>query len=199
MSGRARTATWSSSRRGLVRSLLTLLTIGALCATAAPLRAKPSAAAEPAGLVVPSVFHIEKSENRNQVHYAVRIDERCRPLGKQPVYGYWRDLEVGPRATSPLLNHEQSAYGLTEPRYVKQFDRGGEIRLGLRGFPDRPLTIETFTTDGRCRARARTPINGQNAILLSIYVKLGFLFSVEYVVLRGTRLDGTPLQEKVHD
>src|SRR5690348_6852763 len=62
---------------------------------------------------VSSVFYLAKSENKNQVHYAVRVDDRCRPVGAAPVYGYWRDLEVGPSATSRLLQHEQPAYGLT--------------------------------------------------------------------------------------
>jgi hypothetical protein len=157
-------------------------------------------AAEPATFVVPSVFHIEKSENRNQVHYAVKVDDRCRPQGKQPVYGYWRDLELGPRATSPLLDHEQSAYGLTEPRWIRLRDAGGEIRIGLRGFPDRTLTLETSRVEGRCTARARTQIGGRDAVLLSIYVKLGFLFSIDYVLVRGVRIeDGKPVQEKVDD
>jgi hypothetical protein len=150
--------------------------------------------------VIPSVFYIAKSENRNQVHYAVRVDEHCRPFGKQPVYGYWREFEVGPRATSALLSHEQSAYGLTEPRWIHVHENAGEVRIGLRGFPDRPLTIETFQNQGRCRARVRAMIAGQDAVLLSIYVKLGFLFSIDSVVIQGTRLaDGKPVQEKVDD
>lgn len=164
-------------------------------------RAETSAGqAADAGFVVPSVFHIEKSENRNQVHYAVRIDGQCRPLGKAPVYGYWRDLEKGPRATSQLLDHEQSAYGLTAPRFIHVLPSGGEIRIGLRGFPDREITIETFASEGRCRARARTSIAGHDAVLQSIYVKLGFLFSVEYVLMHGVAVsDGKPVQEKMND
>jgi hypothetical protein len=178
----------------------------ACCALAIPLvlamlGSSPGASAtQPGFTIIGSVFYIAKSENRNQVHYAVKVDARCRPVGNAPVYGYWRELEVGPRATSPLLKHEQSAYGLTEPRWIKPRDQGGEIRIGLRGFPDRPLTIETFMSEGRCHARARTPIAGQDAALSSIFVELGFLFSIEYVLLRGTRLaDGKPVQEKVND
>ena len=42
---------------------------------------------------VQSVFHVSKSQNRNQVHYALRLDQQCRPVGKAPVYGYWKKLE----------------------------------------------------------------------------------------------------------
>ncbi len=149
---------------------------------------------------VGSVFHIAKSENKNQVHYAVRVDAQCRPLGTHPVYGYWRDFEDGPRATSQLLSHEQPAYGLTEPRYVKRSEAGGEVRIGLRGFPDRPLLIMTFREGAACRARAFTSIAGKPALLQSIYVELGLLFSVDEVIVRGLRVaDGKPVKEKVDE
>jgi hypothetical protein len=149
---------------------------------------------------ISSVFHVEKSENKNQVHYAVRVDERCRPAGKAPVYAYWRDFEDGPKAVSPLLQHEQPAYGLTEPRAIELNESGGEVRIGMRGFPDRALRILTFAQDGGCRARAFTPIQGEPAVLTSIYVELGFLFSVDYVLVRGVRVaDGRQVKEKVDD
>jgi hypothetical protein len=152
------------------------------------------------GLPVQSVFHIEKSENKNQVHYAVQVDAGCHPISDHPLYGYWRDLEIGPRAVSPLLRREQVAYGLTEPRFVRSTPEGGQIRIGLRGFPTRPLTVETYREGAACVARGLTTIQNQPAVLLSIYVKIGFLFSVEYALLRGLRLrDGARLEEKVSD
>jgi hypothetical protein len=168
------------------------------------LAARPLAAAGPAtpasGNPVRSVFFISKSENRNQVHYGVKVDAQCRPDGQRPMYGYWRDFEDGPNATSPLLDHEQSAYGLTAPRFVHRTESGGQIRIGLRGFPDRPLTIETFRAGNFCRARAMTTIARDSAVLRSIYVELGFLFSIDYVLVRGQRVaDGRPVQEKVND
>ena len=149
---------------------------------------------------VSSVFHIEKSENKNQVHYAVQVDAACRPLGEQPVYGYWRELERGPAAVSQLLEHEQPAYGLRAPRLVQRNDSGGLVRVSLRAFPDRPLAIELLRTPSGCGARALVTIASQPAMLSSIYVDLGFLFSVNYALLRGLRLtDGRALQEKIHD
>jgi hypothetical protein len=157
-------------------------------------------ATQSAFTLIGSVFFIAKSENKNQVHYAIKVDDHCRPVGTAPLYGYWREQERGPRATSPLLKHEQSAYGLTDPRWIRARGQGGELRIGLRGFPDRPLTIDTYVSETQCRARARTTIAGQDAVLSSIFVQIGFLFSVEYVLLRGTRLaDGKPVQERVND
>jgi hypothetical protein len=171
-----------------------------LLAADPPTARAPAAARAVAGNPVQSVFFISKSENRNQVHYGVRVDARCRPDGARPVYGYWRDFEDGPTATSRLLDHEQSAYGLTAPRWVRPEGYGGQIRIGLRGFPDRPLTIETFRAESGCRARAHTTIARFPAVLRSIYVELGFLFSIDYVLVRGySAADGRPLQEKVND
>jgi hypothetical protein len=149
---------------------------------------------------VQSIFRIEKNENKNQVHYAVNVDAACRPIGQHPVYGYWRDLERGPTAVSPLLSHEQPAYGLGEPRFVHVAASGGEIRISLRGFPERPLTIDTFRIGNGCGARTLTSIQNQPALLSSIYVDIGFLFSVNYALVRGVRIsDGRPVQEKIHD
>lgn len=164
-----------------------------------PLAASPQRDAL-AGNPIGSVFFIAKSENRNQVHYAVLVDGHCRPRGERPVYGYWRDYEDGPDVTSPLLDREQSAYGLTAPRSIRRAQAGGRVQIGLRGFPDRPLTIETFRVQDRCRARALTTIAGSPAVLRSIYVELGFLFSIDYVLIRGYRVsDSRPVQEKVDD
>lgn len=174
-------------------ALLALAAHGGAEATTPSARRIPSAP-------VSSVFHIEKSENKNQVHYAVQVDSQCHPLGKKPMYGYWRNLELGPRAVSDLLQHEQPAYGLTDPRSVRSDANGGEIRLGLRGFPDRALTVTTFREGAACRARAMTTIKNQPVVLTSIYVQLGFLFSVDYVIVRGVRVaDGVAVEEKVDD
>jgi len=148
---------------------------------------------------VDSVFHIEKSENRNQVHYAIKVDAQCRPQGQKPLRGYWREYEEGPRVVDSLRDHQQRAYGLNAPRSIALDAQGGDVRLSMRALPDRLLRIATFRENDRCRARAFTPIQGQPAILTSIYVKVGFL-SIDYLVLRGTRVaDGAPLQERIED
>ena len=180
-----------------------LVALGGLFAPA-QLRATPSVEAPDYGALptapLDSVFHIEKSENRNQVHYGVKVDAACHPIGPQPVYGYWRDLEKGPRATSPILSHEQIAYGLNEPRSIQINPGGGRIRISLRGFPERALFIDTLRQGPACVARAQTSIGGQMAVLQSIYVKIGFLFSVDYAMVRGLRVsDRRQVQEKVHD
>jgi len=198
------------ARMTRLRALGPSCALAGLSLVAWPLSAAPStqpsgSAAEAPSVKLPvapvtSVFHIEKSENKNQVHYAVQVDDACRPVGAQPVYGYWRDLERGPRAVSQLLDHEQPAYGLRAPRQVRRDASGGLVQVSLRAFPDRPLSIELLRTPAGCAARAVVQIAGQSAVLASIYIDIGFLFSVNYALLRGTSMrDGRALQEKIHD
>jgi hypothetical protein len=184
-------------RRGVgLPTLASSLLVCATLATPAQVRAAP--AEVDAGRPLTSVFFIAKSENNNQVHYGIKVDERCRPKGETPLYAYWRDLEVGPRATSPILKHEQPAYGINRPFWVKSEAHGGRVRVSLRGFPDRPLIVESFRVGDQCRARALTTIRQRSALLRSIYVALGFLFSIDHVVVHGLTVpDGQPIQEKM--
>jgi len=145
-----------------------------------------------------SIFHIAKSENRNQVHYGARIDEACRPVGAAPIYAYWRMFERGPQHTEPLLNREQPGYGLGAQQILTRTNRGGTVSIQLRAWPDRPVRIELFRASTGCAARAMLDIQHQPAVIQSIYIDIGFLFSINYAVVRGIRLkDGQPIQEKL--
>jgi hypothetical protein len=57
------------------------------------------------------LFSIAKSENKNQVEYAVRVDDHCVPIPGTPIFAYWRMLEQGATKTAPLLPREIDAYG----------------------------------------------------------------------------------------
>ena len=58
-----------------------------------------SSADEIKNFPVDSVIHLRKNTNNNQVHYAVKVDDNCRPLLKKPVLGYWLMLENGKNET----------------------------------------------------------------------------------------------------
>jgi hypothetical protein len=147
---------------------------------------------------VHAIFHIAKSENKNQVHYGARVDEACRPLGNQPIYAYWRMRELGPTQTEGLLDREQPAYGIRAQQVLRRSPRGGRIRLQLRAWPDRPLEIEVLPSRTGCAARAYSEIQHQPAVLQSIYIQLGFLFSVRYAEVRGVSIaDGRALTERL--
>lgn len=172
---------------GLSRSLLLLGTLALSSAASA-------AGAPPAEL--PSVFFISKSENKNQVHYAVALDQNCVPAGAAPVRPYWRLLEEGPEVTAPLLAREQRAYGLASQSVDRRWKSGGRISLVLEALPQRPLSIVTGKdATGACTASVYTVIQSQPARLYAIHVVLTWL-GVDSLIIKGwARSDGHILRE----
>jgi hypothetical protein len=147
---------------------------------------------------VASVFFVAKSENRNQVHYGVRLDPTCAPAGAAPVFVYWRMLEHGPAATEPLLSREMPAYGLADQHVVERRADGGRVVVRLRALPDRLIEITTVAREGQCDVSATTPIDGTPAALASVFVQLRWPFGVDHLLLSGRSLsDGHPLRERL--
>jgi hypothetical protein len=146
---------------------------------------------------VKSVFFIAKSENRNQVHYGVRLDASCNPVTNHPVYGYWRMFESRGEL-EPILDRENPAYGVDEAQEISRNSESTRIRIKLRAFPDRSLVVTVKRLDGQCEARAITHIAGADAQLGSIYVRLKWPFGIDYLLLQGSRTsDGRWVKEKV--
>jgi len=146
-----------------------------------------------------SVFFIAKSQNRNQVHYGVRLNRDCNPVGSRPVFAYWRMFE-NQGALEPLLGTEAPAYGLDDAQEIVNTSDSSHIRVRLRAFRDRPLLV-TITSKGvQCVAEASTTIAGVNAKLDSMYVRLKWPFGVDYVLLRGSRsADGHWVEERIQE
>lgn len=144
---------------------------------------------------VPSLFHIAKSENKNQVHFAAKLDERCRFVhDDEPVLAYWRDREVSATATSELTMFEEPAYGLGE---IERLD-DGRARVALRALPGRPIDLEVYRTgDGHCAGRAFAVVGGERARLREVFVQLDG-WSIEYVVVQAQRVrDGVLIEERL--
>ncbi len=138
------------------------------------------------------LFTIGKSQNKNQVQYAVHVDGHCVPMPGAPVYAYWHMLELGPNRVAPLLSREFRAYGIASQRVTAHDTDGGKIRLVLRALPSRPILVETVRApNGACRGLATVAIAGTPAHLFDVYVKLTWLFGVDYLLLRGWSMDGT--------
>jgi len=147
---------------------------------------------------VHAILRIDKSENRNQVFYGARVDAACRPKGANPIFAYWRMRERGPNVTENLLDHEQQAYGIETQKVLARSNQGGSVHVQLQAWPDRPIKLQLFRAANGCAARALLDIQRTPAILQSIYINIGFLFSVNYALLRGIRTtDGTPIHEKL--
>lgn len=147
---------------------------------------------------VASVFFVAKSENRNQVHYGVRLDETCSPAGRAPVFAYWRMLEHGPLATEGLLPLEEPGYGVGEQRVLARGPNGGQVAVSLRALPARTIVISSRSQGDACVAGATTTIAGAPAALGSVYAQLSWPFGVAYLMLSGRDLtDGREVREQV--
>ncbi len=141
---------------------------------------------------ISSALAIAKSSNRNQVHYAVQVDDACAPAGAAPVRPYWRMLEKSADATEPLGGFEQRAFGI-----AKQDVEGDSVRIALRALPSRPITIHTERGEGgRCTSSATATINGVPARIDNVFVKVK-LFGVDYVQLTGIAKDGSVVRERL--
>ena len=141
---------------------------------------------------IASAFSISKSENKNQVHFAVHVDDACRPATGSPVEPYWRMLERGPNVTEPLLQDEQRVYGI-----ASQTIETSRVTIRLRALSSRPITIATWKeASGACSATATTVINGKTSRLYDVHVVLG-PFGVRHVIVAGWADDGSVVREQI--
>ncbi len=144
---------------------------------------------EPTGAI--PLFAISKSQNKNQVHYAIRLDPSCVPVGAAPVSVFWRMLEKGAANVEPLSSREAASFGIRAQRVVQRSVHGGQVHLELNGFPDRPIDVQASQHDGVCQATSTMPIAGGPAIVHDVFAKMKWpYFAVDYVLLSGFSLDG---------
>ncbi len=144
-----------------------------------------------------SVFLVAKSENKNQVHYGVRVDQACNVIGTSPLYGYWRMLEKNGEI-EPILSREIRAYGLHPVQRIEKTGGATTIHARMNAIPDRQLRVTVARTAAGCEAQATIPIAGADAQLRLIYIRLAWPFGVDYILLRGARMaDGHSVEEKI--
>jgi len=145
-----------------------------------------------------ALFTISKSENRNEVQYAIRLDTRCAPLDDTAVFAYWRMHEKGESVTEPLLAREQRAYGIGPQLVSARSEGGAQVRVALRALPSRPLVVQTFRTSEGCGARAEMHIAGAAAQLQDVHAVLAWPFGIDHLLIAGWSLpEGRPLREIV--
>lgn len=141
---------------------------------------------------IPSAFSIAKSGNKNEVHYAVRVDETCNPSRSAPVRPYWRMLERSKDAVEPLSSTEERAFGVQ-----RQDVDGDSVHLVLRGLPSRTITIRTTRNgDGGCDSTASMSVAGTSARIAGVFVKQS-LFGVSYIQVDGQSANGELVRERI--
>ena len=145
------------------------------------------------------LFIIQRNKNANEVHYQLRVDERCRPASDTPVSAFWRLLEHSPEKTARLSFFAKMAYGIEDQRVIDH-----EVSFSLKALEQKRIRAKASLDPqlGTCSATAQTTIQGQWAALERIYVQAeeGWLKpKVIYVDVFGTSLDASaiPVRERV--
>ena len=143
------------------------------------------------------LFSISKTENRNYVQFAERLDARCAPIGSAPVFAYWKMIEHGPSAVEPLLALEQPAYGVASQSPLERGEGHGLVSVTLRALSRSPLLVESRRNgSGVCEASAKTPIGGVEARLFNVHAILRWPFGVARLLVSGSSIaDGRPVRE----
>ena len=145
------------------------------------------------------LFVIQRSKNANEVHYYLRVDDRCRLASDTPINAFWQLLEVRPIKTASLSVFDQMAYGVEQQRVANN-----EVSFSLKALEQKRIKASVTAPPqmGTCAAKAQTEIQGQWAVLERIYVQTeeGWLKpKVIYVDVFGKSLDAsaTPVQERM--
>lgn len=148
---------------------------------------------------VRSVFYVSKSENQNQVHYAIRLDAACRPVSEVPVFAYWRRLRSGVRVDEPLVGVGRRLYGASDEQEVHLGTAGGLVRMYVKAIKRVRIDIRIEKTAEGCKATPFTPIHGEPARLSYAFLQLSrFGLGVKYVELVGTRIrDNVDVSEQL--
>lgn len=146
---------------------------------------------------VPTIFYIDKSDDRNRVDYGIRLTETCQPTSTSPMVVYWREFEGGHggRYTHGLNIFEGPVYGVGSQRVTETRADGVTMRVEIRALSSRPLEIHTepaSSSDVRpCRARAIATISGVRAYLDHVHLTLGDgPGSLRFADIYGTAVDG---------
>ena len=136
---------------------------------------------------VATVFAIGKSDDGNEVQYAVRLDDTCALVGKEPVFGYWRLHDEGPGVTKTMSFMDQFGYGISSQKVAS--DRQS-VTIQLKTASGHPIDIHTRREGGRCVATPLATIGGERAELQRIFLQLSGPLSVAWVSISGVSLTG---------
>jgi len=166
-----------------------------LVVVAAVLAAGRGAAALADGEIVLPVFHISKSDSRNEVHYGGALRPDCR-FAADPIRVAWRrraDPAQPPRALSWL--EDQLVYGV-------RIAESSEARVTFTVAADdtRPVTVEALRSAAGCRVTARVRTLGEWAAPLHAFVDItgtSFIPEVSHVDLHARRGDGAATCERI--
>ena len=141
------------------------------------------------------LFYIQRSKNKNEVHYELLINDNCTAQAKNPVHGYWQDLEQGPNVRSEIGTFEYIAYGISDQKI-----EGEWVHFKMKAIEKKDFKAKLTNRDGKCSAEAWTTFKGQEGILKKVYIFAveGMIKpTVKYIDLFGTLPNGQAVQERM--
>jgi hypothetical protein len=133
-----------------------------------------------------TLFFIGKSDDHNEVHYGIHLAPDCTPIGDEPIFAYWRQVEQGPNVFDDLNLLDRTVYGVRRQTVLKRTPEETRIQMTLRATSDRSVTIIVNRRDGKCVSDAVAAIQGRPAHLERIFVHVAGLFKVDWIEIRGT-------------
>jgi hypothetical protein len=152
----------------------------------------PGAAVQADGEIVLPVFHIAKSDSRNEVHYRGVLGPDCR-FAQQPIRVTWFDPDAPPRALNWL--EDQLAYGVR----VRE-SKPEQVTFTIAADDTRPVTVEAKRSAKGCGVRTRVRILGEWAEPRHAFVGIvgnTIIPEVSHVDLHARREDGTAACERI--
>ncbi len=145
---------------------------------------------------IPTLFSIGKNLDKNEVHFGLRLDAQCNPIGDAPVFAYWRQYEQGPEITEGLNLLDETGYGIRDQE-VERRPGAARVTLSLKATKDRRIIVNVKRgPDGTCVALPLAQVAGTTARLEQVYVFVAGFLRVGYVELRGVLPNGAPITER---
>ncbi len=142
---------------------------------------------------VPTIFFIDKSDDRNRVDYGIHLDTSCHPASGSPMEVYWREFENGAdgRVTHGLNMFEGPVYGVGSQRVTETREDGMTMLIQIRALSSRHLEVHTARAPHGCTARATLTIAGTDAYLDHVHLTLGESpGSLRFADIYGTAVEG---------
>ena len=141
---------------------------------------------------VSHLFFIERSKNKNLVHYDIRLTRNSSLADIKPVNVYWV-LENGRREELNPLERKY-AYGIVHQEKLDQ----DKFKVILAGLKKLEIVVERMNDS----FKAMVSINGTESVLEKIYIKSeekrNGLPKVLYIDLFGrTKETGLPISERI--
>ncbi len=146
---------------------------------------------------VQTLFFVSKSDDRNRVDYGIHLDRACLPVGRAPVFAYWRRFEPGAEPLGNLNTLDEQVYGIRQQAVRSTAPNGSWVELRINGLPDDRILILIQRLPEGCQARAHATLSGRPVYLQRVHAQLASLVGIDHLRLHGVdRQTGAAVTER---